>query len=130
MALIQADRVKETTATTGTADLVLAGASTGFQTFANGIGANNQCYYTCTDGSDFEIGLGTLNGAGTTLVRTTVFKSTNSNNKVSWGSGSKDVFVTYPAQKAVILSENDTLVSNSGVPLNQDPVAMSLIFGG
>tara|TARA_S200002703_G_scaffold99325_1_gene85847 strand:+ start:2841 stop:3233 length:393 start_codon:yes stop_codon:yes gene_type:complete len=130
MALIQADRVKETTATTGTNDLVLAGASTGFQTFANGIGANNQCYYTCTDGSDFEIGLGTLNGAGTTLVRTTVFKSTNSNNKVSWGSGSKDVFVTYPAQKAVILSENDTLVSNSGVPLNQDPVAMSLIFGG
>ena len=130
MALIQADRVKETTATTGTGDFTLAGASTGFQTFANGIGANNQCYYTCTDGTAFEIGLGTLNGAGNVLSRTTIFKSTNSNNKVSFGAGSKDIFVSYPAEKAVILSGNDTLVSKSGVPLNQDPVAMSLIFGG
>ena len=130
MALIQADRVKETTATTGTSDFALAGASTGFQTFANGIGANNQCYYTCTDGTAFEIGLGSLNGAGNVLARTTVFKSTNSNNKVSWSAGSKDLFVSYPAEKAVILSGNDTLVSKSGVPLNQDPVAMSLIFGG
>lgn len=130
MALIQADRVKETTATTGTGDFTLAGASTGFQTFADGIGANNQCYYTCTDGTAFEIGLGTLNGAGSVLSRTTVFKSTNSNNKVSFGAGSKDIFVSYPAEKAVILSGNDTLVSKSGVPLNQDPVAMSLIFGG
>ena len=47
-----------------------------------------------------------------------------------WGAGSKDLFVSYPAEKAVILSGNDTLVSKSGVPLNQDPVAMSLIFGG
>ena len=130
MALIQADRVKETTATTGTGDFTLAGASTGFQTFADGIGANNQCYYTCTDGTAFEIGLGTLNGAGNVLSRTTIFKSTNSNNKVSFGAGSKDIFVSYPAEKAVILSGNDTLVSKSGVPLNQDPVAMSLIFGG
>ena len=130
MALIQADRVKESTSSSGTSDFVLQGASTGFQSFADGVGANNQCYYTCTDGTNFEIGLGTLNGAGTTLARTTVFKSTNSDNKVSFGGGSKNIFATFPAEKAVILSANDTIVSKSGVPLNQDPVAMSLIFGG
>lgn len=130
MALIQADRVKETSSTAGTADFVLNGAEAGFQSFSAGVGATNSCYYSATDGTDFEIGIGTLNGAGNTLARTTILKSSNSDNKVAFASGSKDVFTTYPASKAVILSSSDTLVSSSGIPLNQDPVAMSLIFGG
>ena len=114
MALIQADRVKETTTTTSTGPYNLAGAETGFQSFSNGVGTNNTCYYVCTDGTDYEIGLGTLSAA-TTLDRTTVFTSSNSNNAVNWGSGSKDIFVTYPASKAVPKGRS---------------VGLSLIFGG
>ena len=68
MALVLADRVKETTTTTGTTDFVLSGADTGFQTFAAGVGANNTTYYAVALGSDFEFGLGTLSGDGLTLA--------------------------------------------------------------
>ena len=56
MALIQADRVTETTTTTSTGSYTLAGAETGFRTFNSGVGASNTCYYVCTDGTDYEIG--------------------------------------------------------------------------
>ena len=108
MALIQADRVKETTTTTGTGNVTLAGAKTGFRTFSSGVGASNTCYYVITDNTDYEIGLGTLNDS-TTLARTTVITSSNSNNAVNWGAGTKDVFTTYPGSKAVILDSSNNL---------------------
>lgn len=114
MALIQADRVKETSTTTGTGSFTLAGAETGFQSFSNGVGVGNTCYYVITDGTNWEIGLGTLSGS-TTLARTTVYNSSNSNNAVDWGAGSKDVFVSYPASKSVPKGRS---------------VGLSLIFGG
>lgn len=99
MALVIADRVRETSTTTGTGTLTLDGAVTGFRTFSSAIGNTNTCYYTITLGSDWEVGVGTV-GAGT-LARTTVLKSSNSNSAVNFGAGTKDVFVTYPADKAV-----------------------------
>jgi hypothetical protein len=113
MALVLADRVKETTTTTGTTDFVLSGADTGFQTFSAGVGANNTTYYAVALGSDFEIGLGTLSADGLTLARTTVLQSSNSDTKVSFAAGSKFVFVTYPADKAVLTDATQTLTNKT-----------------
>lgn len=99
MALVIADRVRETSTTTGTGTLTLDGAVTGFRTFSSAIGNTNTCYYTITMNGDYEVGLGTV-GAGT-LARTTILKSSNSNTAVNFGAGTKDVFVTYAADKAV-----------------------------
>ena len=108
MALIQADRVKETSTTTGTGNFTLAGAATGFRTFSTGVGVGNTCYYVITDNSSYEVGLGTLNSTSV-LARTTVLISSNSNAAVDWGAGSKDVFTTYPGTKAVILDDSNNL---------------------
>jgi hypothetical protein len=113
MALVLADRVKETTTTTGTTDFVLSGADTGFQTFSAGVGANNTTYYAVALGSDYEIGLGTLSSDGLTLARTTVLQSSNSDTKVSFAAGSKYVFVTYPADKAVLTDATQTLTNKT-----------------
>jgi len=74
MALVIKDRVKETTSTTGTGTLTLAGAVGGFDSFAE-IGDGNTTYYSCTDGTDFEVGIGTYTASGTTLSRDTVLES-------------------------------------------------------
>jgi len=114
MALIQADRVKETSTTTGTGNFTLAGAVTGFRTFSTGVGVGNTCYYAITDGTNYEVGLGTLNSTSV-LARTTVLTSSNSNSAVDWGAGSKDVFTTYPGAKAVILDSNNELSLGSAL---------------
>lgn len=100
MALILADRVQETTTTTGTGTVTLAGAVSGFQSFA-AIGNGNSTYYTITGGSEWEVGIGTYTSSGTTLSRTTVLSSSNAGSLVNFSAGSKNVFVTYPATVAV-----------------------------
>ena len=102
MALILADRVKETTTTTGTGTITLAGASAGFQSFA-AIGNGNTTFYAIVDSTNnaWEVGIGTYTSAGTTLSRNTVLSSSNSGSLVNFGAGTKNVFVTYPAGKAV-----------------------------
>ena len=100
MALIVKDRVKETTTTTGTGTLTLAGAETGFQAFSV-IGDGNKTFYTITDGTSWEVGIGTYTSSGTTLSRDTILESSNAGSAVNWGAGSKDVFCTYPAEKSV-----------------------------
>jgi hypothetical protein len=102
MALVVADRVKETTTTAGTGTVTLLGASTGYQSFA-AIGNGNETYYTIAGQttSEWEVGIGTYTSSGTTLSRTTVLASSNSGNLVSFSAGTKDVFVTYPAGRSV-----------------------------
>ena len=101
MALVVKDRVKETTTTTGTGTLTLAGAADGFQSFSV-IGDGNTTYYAITDGTDWEVGIGTYTSSGTTLSRDTILESSNSGSAVNWGAGDKEVFVTYPAERSVV----------------------------
>ena len=119
MALVLNDRVKETTTTTGTGTLTLAGAVTGFETFGSGVGNSNTTYYAVTlpGTSEFEVGLGTLNGDSSTLARTTVISSSNSDNAVNFSSGTKTIFCTIPASKSVFLdaSGNATLGADLSV---------------
>ena len=75
MALVIKDRVKETTTTTGTGTYTLAGAVTGFETFTTNLSNSDTTYYCCTDGTNFEVGLGTFTSSGTTLARTTILAS-------------------------------------------------------
>jgi hypothetical protein len=110
MALILADRVRETTTVTGTSSAVLLGAVTGFQSFAV-IGNGNTCYYTISDqsGPNWEVGIGTYSTSGPTLARTTILASSNAGSIVPFPSGTKDVFVTYPSEKSVNLDASDNV---------------------
>lgn len=129
MALVLADRVRETTTTVGTGTVTLAGAVTGFQSFAV-VGNGNTTYYTIAGQgtSEWEVGVGTYTLSGTTLARTTVLESSNSGSLVSFSAGTKDVFVTYPADRAVTGStgmiENDTTIT-ANYTINTGRNAMS-----
>ena len=119
MALVINDRVKETTTTTGTGTLTLAGAVTGFETFASGVGNNNTTYYAVTlpGTAEFEVGLGTLSSDSSTIARTTVISSSNSDSAVNFSAGTKTIFCTLPASKTVFLdaSGNTTLGADLSV---------------
>lgn len=107
MALILSDRVQETASAPGTGTVTLLGAVTGFQPFSTGVGNGNTCYYTIADqaGSNWEVGIGTYSSSGNTLTRTTPL-SGSSTTPVNFSSGIQNVFVTYPAEKAVIANNN------------------------
>ena len=113
MALVLADRVRETTTTTGTGAVTLGGAYTGFQTFSAAIGNANTTYYTIANvtTNEWEVGIGTYTSGTNSLSRDTVLASSNSGSLVSFVSGSKDVFVTQPAERAVYVGSNGTTVS-------------------
>ena len=112
MALVVADRVKETTTTTGTGAVSLAGAATNFRTFSSVLSNADTTYYAIVDNANFafEVGLGTYASSGNTITRTTVLSSSNGNSAVDFGAGSKDVILTYPADKAVF-EDADGIVS-------------------
>ena len=101
MALIVADRVKEVTTTTGTGTYTLGGAVDGFQAFSAVAVDTDTVYYAITDDTDWEVGIGTIGGTQTTLARTTILSSSNAGSAVNWGAGTKNIFLTYPAEKAV-----------------------------
>ena len=109
MALVLNDRVKESTTTTGTGTVTLGGAVQGFETFAAGIGNSNTTYYCIQLGSEFEVGLGTLSSDSSTLARTTIISSSNSDSAVNFSAGTKFVFCTMPASKATVLDANNNL---------------------
>ena len=116
MALVVNDRVKETSTTTGTGTFTLDGAVLGFETFSSAIGNTNTTYYSiANENGEFEVGLGTV--AAGTLARTTIISSSNSDSAVNFSAGTKDVFCTLPASKAVIedASSNVTLPADLSV---------------
>ena len=112
MALVINNRVRETTSTTGTGAVTLGGAVGGFQTFAAGIGNSNTTYYAISINTEneWEVGLGTLNGDSSTLTRTTVLESSNSDSAVDFSAGTKEIFCTLPSEKAVYLDASDDQV--------------------
>ena len=124
MPLVVKDRVNETSTTTGTGTFTLAGAVTGFQTFA-AIGDGNTTYYAIVlqGGSEWEVGLGTYTSSGTTLSRDTILSSSNSNNAVNFSAGTKNVFCDYPAPKAVYGDATNTafaaqIAASNGLIMN------------
>ena len=106
MALVVADRVQETSTTSGTGTLNLAGAVSGFQTFVSGIGSGNTTYYVISDPTAFvwEVGIGTVtSGSPATLSRTTILSnSSGTTSPISLAGNQVNVFCSYPAEKAVI----------------------------
>ena len=120
MAFTISDRIKETTTTTGTGTYTLAGAVTGFETFTANLSNGDTTYYCCTDNSDFEVGLGTFTSSGTTLARTTILSSSNSNSAVNWTSGTRTIFCTLPAAKAVVEDGSDNVTIGGDVSVGDD----------
>ena len=109
MAFVVKDRVKETTSTSGTGTITLAGASAGFQSFA-AIGNGNDTYYTILNGVAWEVGKGQYTASGTTLTRVYISSSTGALLNLT---GTSDVFCTYAADKSVLL--DGTTISGTNV---------------
>lgn len=110
MTLVVKDRVRENSTTTGTGTFTLSGAVSGFQTFSSAIGNGNTTYYCIVNQAEWEVGLGTVGGG--TLSRDTVLSS-STGSKVSFTSGTKDVFCTYPSSKSVYRNGSDVAVLSS-----------------
>jgi len=127
MALVINNRVRETTSTTGTGAVTLGGAVGGFQTFAAGIGNSNTTYYAISINTEneWEVGLGTLNSDSSTLTRTTVLESSNSDAAVDFAAGSKEVFCTLPAEKAVYLDADGASVPALGGQITDETKTFS-----
>ena len=127
MALVIDDRVKETSTTTGTGTLNLSGAVSGFQTFVAGVGNGNTTYYAIVnrDESEWETGVGTVTDASTdTLARTTVIASSNSDSAVDFSAGTKDVFTTLPASKAVYEDASSDVTLPNDLILGSDSAVL------
>lgn len=84
--------IKETTTTTGTGTYNLAGAASGFATFASAITNGHYVVYGCTDGIDYEVGHGVYSSG--TITRAHIIKSSNSGSAVNWGAGSREIFLS------------------------------------
>jgi len=129
MALVVADRVKEETSSTGTGAITLGGAADNFVTFSSELSDGDTTYYAIVDSNNnaYEVGIGTYTSGTNSLSRDTILESSNAGSVVNLSSGSKDVFITYPASKAVYLDSNSKIAGNqtfSGtVTLNADPAS-------
>jgi hypothetical protein len=141
MALVLADRVNETSQTTGTGSLTLDGAVNNYQSFAV-IGNGNTTYYTIAHqtANEWEVGIGTYTSSGTLLSRDTVLASSNGGSLVNLSVGTKSVFVVYPAGKSVNqdAAGNVTIAGNltagivsssNGILVNSDVTSTSYTIG-
>jgi hypothetical protein len=132
MALVVKDRVQETSTTTGTGTFTLAGAVSGFQSFSV-IGDGNTTYYAIVGGAEWEVGLGTYTSSGTTLARDTILESSNSGTAVNFSAGTKNVFVTYPAEEAVYQDASGDayapqFAASNGLNVNNGTIGTSYTF--
>ncbi len=132
MPLVVKDRVQETTTTTGTGTITLAGAVSGFQSFS-AIGNGNTTYYAIVLGSEWEVGLGTYTSSGTTLSRDTILESSNGGTAVNFSAGTKNVFVTYPAEESVYQDATGAafapqFAASNGLNVNNGTIGSSYTF--
>ena len=134
MAFVLNDRVKETTTSTGTGTINLAGAADTFETFVAGIGTTNTCFYCISHqtANEFEVGIGTVTDASPdTLSRDTIISSSNSDSGVNLSAGTKDVFCTYPASRAPSASMlATTYVTTHNSTLSDDQTIDSGVLAG
>ena len=127
MALVLNDRVKETSTTTGTGTFSLGGAVDGFETFVAGIANGNTTYYAAVnrDADEFEVGIGTVTDASPdTLARTTIISSSNSDSAVDFSAGTKDIFTTLPASKAIFEDASDDVTVGNDLILGSDSAVL------
>lgn len=136
MAQLHASRTKETSSTTGTATYELLGAVAGFRTFVAGIGTGNTCQYTATDGTDWEVGIGTVTDASPdTLARTTILASSNAGSAVSWGAGTRTLFVDAAAERLPVFdttseADGDFWYRESGVWVRKTTAQVHALTSG
>jgi hypothetical protein len=127
MALVVYNRVQETTTTTGTGTITLAGAVSGYQSFAV-VGNGNTTYYTITSGTAWEVGIGTYTSSGTTLSRTTVLSNSLGTTANISLTGTSNVWVDYPAEKSVYQDSLNTayapqIAASNGIYVNNKTIA-------
>jgi len=125
MALVLIDRAQETATANTTVSFTLSGANTGYQTLA-GVGDTNTTYYGATDGTNWEVGIGTYSTTGPTLTRTTILSSSNSNTAVSTFTSPLSVWVDYPAGKSVYEDANGVI---TGYPISGGTIDNTVIGG-
>jgi hypothetical protein len=130
MALVVKDRVRETSTTTGTGTVTLGGAYDGYQTFASAVADGSTVFYcihntaTAYD-TEWEVGLGTFTASGTTISRDTIYSSSNSGSAVNFSAGTKEVFLTYPAEKAVYEDATGNVTVPGKITVGAEPTADS-----
>ena len=134
MALVINDRVKETSTTTGTGTIDLAGAETGYESFVAGIGTGNTTYYAIelNSAGEYEVGIGTVTDATPdTLSRTTIISSSNSDAAVNFSAGTKNVFCTLPAKRTVspVMTATGFVVTHAST-LDEDQTLDSGVLAG
>ena len=134
MALVINDRVKETSTTTGTGTLSLAGAETGYEGFVAGIGTTNTTYYAIelNSAGEWEVGIGTVTDATPdTLSRDTVISSSNGDALVNFSAGTKNVFCTLPAKRTIspVMTATGFVVTHAST-LDQDQTLDSGVLAG
>ena len=125
MALALANRILETCTSPGTGAVTLLGAVTGYQAFSTGVGNGNTTYYCIADqtGSNWEVGLGTYSTTGPTLTRTTPLAGSSA-TPVNFSSGTQNVFVMLPSEKAVYKDASNLVTGYdiSGGSINNTPI--------
>ena len=134
MALVINDRVKETSTTTGTGTIDVAGAETGYERFVAGIGTTNTTYYAIelNSAGQWEVGIGTVTDAATdTLSRDTIITSSNSDSAVDFSAGTKNVFCTLPAKRTVspVMTATGFVVTHAST-LDEDQTLDSGVLAG
>ncbi len=116
MPLRLANRVKESTSTSGSGTITLGGANAGYQAFSAVLSSGDTTFYTIVNAPNWEVGIGTY--ASNTLSRSTILSSSNSNNKINL-SGSSSVFIAYPSEKSVYKDQNNqVIIGSSGIILD------------
>jgi len=134
MALVINDRVKETSTTTGTGTIDLAGAETGYESFVSGVGTGNTTYYAIelNSANEWEVGIGTVTDAAPdTLSRDTIISSSNSDAAVDFSAGTKNVFCTLPAKKTISpVMDATTFVVTHASTISEDQTLDSGVLAG
>ena len=131
MAFVTADRVLDTSTSTGTGAMTVSGtASNGYRTFSAVMSVNDTCYYSIQHQTlnEWETGTGTYSSSNT-LTRTTVSASSNSGSAVNFSAGTKDVSLTLLASKTAQSNPAGQLI-NSGSSLSGNNIFLTSYFGG
>ena len=143
MALLIKDRIKEGTTTTGTGDITLSGASATFKTFSSALADGDTTYYaiahSVTGVDEWEVGVGTYTVSTNSLSRDTIFEGSNSSSPVDFSAGVKNIFITYPSDRAVYVDASgavqptttlmDTIKANDGTGSGVDADTVDGIQG-